>query len=375
MSEQKLRELGRHIEGSTPMHAFDDLVHRANRRVAVRRTGALAAVIAATTVAGFGIAQMTAGNEQTSPSPVDRSQQTTEVGCSTAQPDRFADTHGWITYSSPGRSGVWAVNPAAQHGSEEPVQVTEGNAEEPLEWSSDGTRLLIRRVVPDTSGPALADLVVLNCDGTETTMAHGEFYSVDGSFSPDGSQVIYSAYGADGIYTVDSAGGTPETLLPSASRRIAEQEGTWDTQLYNAVFSPDGKQIAYFDGNGDWGHSLRVMSSEGTDIRVVHDVIEGDHIHDLAWSPDGQQLMFADDGGIWIIGVDGSGLTEAFPGGSNPAWSPDGTRISYLQGDRLTIAEPDGTNVSTVDHGGSGPWNPLPLAEPDRPGQPATERP
>ena len=34
--------------------------------------------------------------------------------------------------------------------------------------------------------------------------------------------------------------------------------------LQHPAFSPDGAQIAYFDGMGDWGNDLRVMNADGS---------------------------------------------------------------------------------------------------------------
>lgn len=76
MSDQRLRDLGAHIEDTTPMHAFDDLERRARRRVEVRRTGILAAVVAVAVVAGIGATQIADRDRQTGPSPIDRTQQT-----------------------------------------------------------------------------------------------------------------------------------------------------------------------------------------------------------------------------------------------------------------------------------------------------------
>ncbi|PVG82012.1 hypothetical protein DDE18_15095 [Nocardioides gansuensis] len=369
MSDQKLRELGAHIEDSTPMPAFDDLERRARRRVAVRRTGILAAVVAVAVVAGVGVTQVADRDRQTSPSPVDPIEQEIEqaddVSCLTPRPNCFASIHGWIVYSDPGRSGIWAVNPAAPDSPEPSIQVTDGDDEEPLEWSRDGKKLLIRRIVPRSPAEPLGmphvELVVLNADGTERRIAQADRF-LDGSFSPDGSQVIYSGYGEGGILSVDSDGGTPEILLPAGN------------EVYNAVISPDGTRIAYFTGAGDHSHILRVMKSDGTDIRVVSDEWnEAGHIRDLAWSPDGRRLMVAGDvgqAGISIIGVDGSGLTRitggggadgSDTGGGLPAWSPDGARISFTRGGSLVIADADGTNATEFNHGVSGPWNPLPL--------------
>jgi Tol biopolymer transport system component len=141
--------------------------------------------------------------------------------------------------------------------------------------------------------------------------------------------------------------------------------------LYNPTFSPDGTQIAYFDGGGDNSHSLRVMNADGSGIQILFDQAPAEvgHVYNLIWSPDGSRLAFsAQEGGIWIVGIDGSGLTKVIPDGVNVYWSPDGSRISYQSADPLSgalgaleIAAADGTQVQEIGYGGSGPWNPLPL--------------
>ena len=366
MSDQRLRDLGVRIEESTPTRDFDVLVDRARRRVAIRRAGTLAAVVVTTIAVLVGLAQIADRNRQTGPPPVDRSDHARALWCpKDRRPDCFAGIHGWIVYGGPGSHAIRALDPADPGDPEGQIRLHERWGEEPLEWSRDGTKLLIRRTVagsPDSGGTQYEhDLVVLNADGTEDKLAHG-WYSIDGSFSPDGSQVVY-AWG--GIYKVDLDGGNPRLVLPLPA----------ETGLYNPAFSPDGTHIAYFDGGGDSDHSLRVMRSDGTGIRALFDRVDDPaHIEDLAWSPDGQRLMFAggvlDEGGIWTIGVDGSGLTQVIPDAVNPAWSPDGTRISYQTKRRneygvpvgaggLRIADADGAHVTRFGYGGSGPWNPI----------------
>jgi Tol biopolymer transport system component len=157
--------------------------------------------------------------------------------------------------------------------------------------------------------------------------------------------------------------------------------------LFYPTFSPDGAQIAYFDGGGDVDNTLRVINADGGGVRVVIDQEFG-HVNDLAWSPDGSRLAFHAlyGGGIWIVGVDGSGLTEvseggaaprwsptgrqlafqsaggiwvinadgsglrqvALPGRRDPVWSPDGSRIAYLGEDSLYVADLDGTHIRTL---------------------------
>jgi Tol biopolymer transport system component len=170
--------------------------------------------------------------------------------------------------------------------------------------------------------------------------------------------VIYAAGPRDdkgGIYSINAEGGTPKLLLAA------------DAMLYEPALSPDGSHIAYFNGWGDSSHSLRVMDSDGTGTRVVleNDMTMGaGHVNGLDWSPDGHHLVFGlTSHGVYVIGIDGSGLTqvssETFEG-ANPSWSPDGSLISYSTGafDALVIARSDGTRVREFDYGRSGPWNP-----------------
>jgi Tol biopolymer transport system component len=273
----------------------------------------------------------------------------------------FADVDGRIVYGDLRlrSGGIFAVDPTRPNDPKNRILVSERSGE-PLGWSSDGSRLLIRREVYDANRDPVADLdlFVLNPDGTETRLTKDRDWTT-GSISPDGSQVVYAA-GFDGhLYTVDTQGGEPRLLLASA--RL----------LYSPTFSPDGTQIAYFDGGGDNSHSLRVMNADGSGVRVLFDQAPAEvgHVYNLIWSPDGSRLAFsAQEGGIWIVGVDGSGLTKVIPDGVNVYWSPDGSRISYQSADALSgalgaleIATVDGTHAQQFGYGGSGPWNPLPL--------------
>ena len=121
---------------------------------------------------------------------------------------------------------------------------------EPLAWSSDGTKLLILR---QTGRGFTSDssLYVLNADGSETLLidARCGYCLSGGSFSPDGSKVVYASGAHDGsgsgIYVIEAAGGTPR-LLPQPLGGP-----------YDAVLSPDGSQIAYFAGGGDHDNTLR----------------------------------------------------------------------------------------------------------------------
>jgi WD40 domain-containing protein/WD40 repeat protein len=236
----------------------------------------------------------------------------------------FGQVGGWIAYSS--GDGIWALDPARP---ERRIQLSRGDGD-PIAWSREGTKLLIRRGSP---GP-LAGVSVLEPDGTETHLIDGADDPTGGSFSPDGSEIVYAAgpWERSAIYAVSSDGGAPRLILRS-TRRISGSLAF----AYHTALSPDGTRIAYFDGMYDHSHSLWVANADGTERRVLLDdeFSHPGHVRALKWSPDGEWLAFATDGSIYVVRPDGTGLRPVvrglFGGASAAEWSPDGSRIAYLR--------------------------------------------
>jgi hypothetical protein len=351
--------------------ANDRLLRRRGRKERNRRlsaAGALAIILALVSFVALTRAFRTAERPANEPKP--------------KPPGIFSEVGGWIAYGD--KSGIWAVDPShpwavdpmhpADRGSQ--IQLSTERAT-PLGWSSEGSKLLILSLARPRS-PMPRRLFVLNADGTETTLTTGCYYCISGgSFSSDGSQVVYAGTEnrRSSIYIVDTLDGRPRVLLTGGRRWFPPAGHRIRSWLSHPTFSPDGTQIAYFDHQIDSGSQLRMMNADGSGVRVLlHRAglppAGGYHIYNLAWSPGGDRLAWGGSTGIFIVGADGSGLTLAIPHGAYPYWSPDGTRLSY-QRDRgsvdapLQIADADGTHLVEFGHAGPGPWNPLVQPEPE----------
>jgi hypothetical protein len=287
--------------------------------------------------------------------------------------NRIGDVGGWVTYGD--GDGIWARDLTSPGDPAERVLLS-STPGTPTAWSRDGSKLLVVR----------DDLFVVSSDGTETRLTDANDSIDGGSLSPDGTAVVYATTRecwwentcgaedgnpASAIYVVDTAGGSPQVLLTSESRRYPDDcgshtcmSGRFETALQEPKWSPDGSQIAYFDGMFDWGNSLRIMDSDGTDSRVLvenGETLGGGHVEGIEWSPDGSRLAFSVGQHLYLVGVDGSGFRLVAEEAVEPYWSPDGTHIAYTRPDddgrgSLEIVRLDDLQVQNFGDGGSGPW-------------------
>ena len=351
-SHQTLERIARRVP--VPEPAYDRLLRRRDRKARNRRVSAAALAIAIALLSITGLIRAFRTPQRPAHQPVSK--------------NIFSGLGGWIAYNNYG--GIWATDPQ-RPGLRKQLSTGFGT---PIAWSSDGSKLLIFRPHGGLSGKdsnVREALYVLNADGSQTLLIDvGNPYSLSGgSFSPDGSNVVY-AHGL-GIYVIDSAGGKPRLIRTSS------------LGPYAATFSPDGSKIAYFAGGGDHDNSLWVMNADGSGSRVLLPdagmMKSSAGLRSLGWSPDGTRLVFGMGYGpywIYVVGADGSGLTRVIADGIAPFWSPDGSRIAFdpykipgpfQAAGPLAIANADGTHIQRFDYTSSGPWNPLP------PRQPATQ--
>lgn len=200
-------------------------------------------------------------------------------------------------------------------------------------WSPAGDHVAfaIGRFFQTLIGPAIADIAVVNRDGSGLRiLTDGSANFGFPSWSPDGAQIVYRASGKDnmGLFVMTLATGAVRPLTPGSSH---DNFPAW---------SPQGDRIA-FTRLVDTDYELYTIKPDGTDARRLTNV-PGNDAHS-AWSPDGQWLAFASGrggfkdeaalhpgnaqpyGDIYVMRADGSDvrqLTDTPFEEGTAAWAP-----------------------------------------------------
>jgi Tol biopolymer transport system component len=154
------------------------------------------------------------------------------------------------------------------------------------------------------------------------------------SLSPDGSQVVYSAYSAP-----DSASLMVQTTAPVPGRPLTTpSEGVQDTM---PVWSPNGREIAFARIGPKDACSLLLIPASGGEARTISACRPG-WLGSFSWHPDGEHLVTSMtgtgpqlDGALYTIDL-GSGAWSRLPyekdpkdSDLTPAYSPDGRWIAF----------------------------------------------
>jgi hypothetical protein len=251
--------------------------------------------------------------------------------------------NGRIAWAGGGQ--IWTAN---QDGSDQRT-VAAGN--QPA-WSPDGRKIAF---VVGPAGTQVGELAEMNADGSgmrriDTDL--GPNVSTP-SWSPDGTQILVSAFGD--VYAVP----VPVPVLGGRSRLVVQdgQDPAW---------SPDGSLVAFTRNYS----TIYLARPDGSD---VHPLLPPPFASSppFSWSPDGKRVAFQGSDGIDAVNVDGSGRVTVVPSQSfntyAPAWSPDGTRIAFIANADICTSGIGGTTVSrltwtpnTVEPPGRPAWQPLP---------------
>jgi WD40-like Beta Propeller Repeat len=206
-------------------------------------------------------------------------------------------------------------------------------------WSPDGAQLLIRTEV-DTGSTVAGYIFRIDADGSNVTnlsKRSGSRYDATPAWSPDGTEVVYSATKPGdtvaSLYIMNSEGSDPRKL---AELGFEAQYPSW---------SVDGR-IA-FAGVNTGEFDLYAIGPDGSGLTRLTDDPADDNWP--SYSPDGSQIAFFSnrDGteGIWVMEADARKIAE----GGEPSWSLHGDWIVLDCGNEerplICAARPDGSLV------------------------------
>jgi Tol biopolymer transport system component len=206
---------------------------------------------------------------------------------------------------------------------------------------------VVRPVIsPDGSQIAFAavgDIYVMPVGGKPVNVTKDAALDTDPAWSPDGSQLVYSS---------DKDSEHLQLWIRDMKSGRSRQATHLTTQPQGAVWSPDGKRIAFFNVDGMWRVAqMSVLDVASGTVTKVHDTLA--QPGSPTWSPDGKRLAFAEvapytrrfregTNQVLTIGADsGAANTDRWfapvpnlsidsRGGCGPVWSPDGTKMAAI---------------------------------------------
>jgi len=243
----------------------------------------------------------------------------------------FPGQNGKIAFD--GATDIFTVNPDGASVEQLTAFGPNGFAGAPA-WSSDGKQLAFAAFPP--SSPS--QLWIMNADGSKQRQF---FVDPEGfadnypSFSPDGSQVVFTRCGVVNcaIYRVRTDG--------TGLTAITQFDPNPDVNDYFPEYSPDGNAIAFTSfARGGVICAVYLVKWDGSNLRRLTPPELEAFFPD--WSPDGQTLVFTTRAAyppnsinpqLWTMDVNGNYLQQITNPGQAAdivsSWSPEGDAIAF----------------------------------------------
>ena len=231
-------------------------------------------------------------------------------------------------------------------------------------WSLDGTRFVFERKVIGATGSGRLFVARADGSGIVPITAAPQSQLASYSFSPDGSEVVFSAGPApNSELWIAKADGS------SAARRIDVGMGVQGP----SYGPPNGAEIIFAGGSATGaGSGIYAVDVASGTVRTIVQPSAGVGLDWVRVAPDGSRVAYS----VWtsdpsrntysvhVSAIDGSGpVTLPMPRGATfqdgPAWSNDGTRIVVVRGYAtrnqdvaLAVLPADGSAVGIETHRG-----------------------
>jgi Tol biopolymer transport system component len=219
---------------------------------------------------------------------------------------------------------------------------------------------IVRPVIsPDGAKVAFAavgDIYIMPVGGTPENITRDAALDTDPAWSPDGTRLVYSS---------DRNSEHLQLWIRDMRTGQSRQVTRLTTQPQGATWSPDGRQIAFFDVTGMWRVAqISVLDVATGTVTKVHDTLAQPGTP--TWSPDGERLVLAEVAPMSRRFREGTNQILIFPAraGSSPAnasappsqTSPAALTFTIAPTDRWIAPVP---MLSIDSRGGCGPvWSP-----------------
>lgn len=226
---------------------------------------------------------------------------------------------------------VWSYDPTSQT----LAQVTRSDAAD-IKWLSAGPDRLayeqdgyIHLLDPTTGRSERVDITVRGDFPWMTSRWEDVSAQItSASLSQMGQRVLIEARGE--VWTVPAEHGDARNL--SRSSGVADRSAVW---------SADGKQVAWFSSDGG-DYAMLIASADGLGNPRRVDIAPSKMGWSPAWSPDGSRIAFIDDdarirvvevasGNARTVDVNGNILDNVFFNAVQLRWSPDSKFLAYAK--------------------------------------------
>lgn len=189
-----------------------------------------------------------------------------------------------------------------------------------------GTRVVFVKQI----APSVKEIFQVDRDGANVLQLtrHGSL-TISPTVAPDG-RLAYVTYkgGAPEIWGQKRPGGAHVKLYPTS---VGKPEGN----CYSPAWSPDGKRLAFIQGDRRGNTDIMVLDADSGRVRRLTD--SNCLNSEPCWNPAGTQIAFTSDraGGpqVYLMEEDGSNvrrLTHEGNYNASPSWSPTGAMIAYV---------------------------------------------